>query len=638
MEGSDDMTYPGSKLNTSKQQIRLLTVSPGQGEDTIVCCLRTVDVEGTGEYEALSYAWGTASSGHSISVNSHNFEVGDNLFYALSHLRLQDTDRVLWIDAICINQSDVSERNHQVQQMAEVYSRAKQVVAWLGLGNASSESAIGFLREAYTLGHLSRERLQDDERWVDLEDLCDRDYWRRLWIVQEICLATRVVIVCGDEQVPWPYLSDLRKARTHVWTKYLSDGERAFMRSYPARIDQQRTNRQKNGAVLWVLLENFQDSACKDFHDRVYGLLALSTDCGNRGIPVDYSSTPYQLYRDIMLFYHDWYQRQSHPSAGAQLMQLNEFLQQFLRLYHYHDLTRSAAQALCAARPIRIPACNILVIEKLIDASAIGPFVIGGSVKDHEGVSQSLARNLKRQWILGPGRSKIFSSEAIGGVAGFAVCHVDIPAFDFGAAEPVEEPCLFVAKPIVGSIAPGSSAFVGVAPRGSMPGDLVCSFVESSVTLILRQAPVMVSLGSSRDLAGGRGLLTVRPKKGRGADEFQPSTLDQMDTRREANISASQRFRQRWADRQTTRTALQLTEQWKTGQCSDRAGEPQHICAIIGRGFLDFTPLSQYDGFVARLTREKAVETIQTSARCEANLWPFTLTIKLATLQALSVP
>jgi hypothetical protein len=68
-----------------------------------------------------------------IFVNDKEFKIGENLFQALRHLRQPSASRMLWIDAICINQSDISERNQQVQQMADVYTRAHRVIAWIGL-------------------------------------------------------------------------------------------------------------------------------------------------------------------------------------------------------------------------------------------------------------------------------------------------------------------------------------------------------------------------------------------------------------------------------------------------------------------------------------------------------------------------
>ncbi|PMD67529.1 HET-domain-containing protein, partial [Hyaloscypha bicolor E] len=87
------------------------------------------------QYEALSYVWDLGSAGGMKSFSRKTTPT--NLSLALQHLRKQaePDGRVLWIDALCINQKDVKERNHQVTQMGLIYSQAESVIVWLGVGN-----------------------------------------------------------------------------------------------------------------------------------------------------------------------------------------------------------------------------------------------------------------------------------------------------------------------------------------------------------------------------------------------------------------------------------------------------------------------------------------------------------------------
>lgn len=84
------------------------------------------------EYEALSYAWGSAADPDFIYIQEADGEsalaITQNLAEALHYLRYENRSRVLWIDAICVDQSDIKERGHQVLRMADIYSLASRAV------------------------------------------------------------------------------------------------------------------------------------------------------------------------------------------------------------------------------------------------------------------------------------------------------------------------------------------------------------------------------------------------------------------------------------------------------------------------------------------------------------------------------
>lgn len=84
------------------------------------------------EYEALSYTWGSAHKQYDIEISGNTLPITENLHLALQHLRHPEEDRILWIDAICIDQDNVGERGHQVRQMASIYERVVRAIIWLG--------------------------------------------------------------------------------------------------------------------------------------------------------------------------------------------------------------------------------------------------------------------------------------------------------------------------------------------------------------------------------------------------------------------------------------------------------------------------------------------------------------------------
>lgn len=123
--------------------VRLLEIQSGRYEDALKFQFHYADLAKSYlRYEALSYVWGKDPF---IEINGkfqdykcaalcdgHKLLVSANLERALRNLRLEYDSRIIWVDAICINQEDVTERSHQVTLMSAVYGRASRVIAWLG--------------------------------------------------------------------------------------------------------------------------------------------------------------------------------------------------------------------------------------------------------------------------------------------------------------------------------------------------------------------------------------------------------------------------------------------------------------------------------------------------------------------------
>jgi hypothetical protein len=136
-----------------------------------------------------------------------------NLHSAFRHLRRQREDRILWIDAVCINQEDNIEKNHQVWMMKRIYESADQVVIWLGEAIEHTGRAFEKLKEAaeYIKNLDPREttkppqwvkdELFGTEAWAALMDLFGREWWTRVWVIQEVAVAKKVMITCGNHHL-----------------------------------------------------------------------------------------------------------------------------------------------------------------------------------------------------------------------------------------------------------------------------------------------------------------------------------------------------------------------------------------------------------------------------------------------------
>lgn len=208
------------KLNHASKEIRLLHVaSAAQPSDLIQCRFSITSLSSEAEYaskagrdsyEALSYVWGLEKHERCIQLNNNLVEVTTNLYQALQHLRLPDRERVIWIDALCINQSDLTERKHQVSLMRDVYEKATSVIIWLGpswdhcplamecLERMGQDKSLHIHPEMAPSLSVKEKNLTSVEVQDSLKKLFGTPWWSRVWTVQEWILANRSVFQCGQ--------------------------------------------------------------------------------------------------------------------------------------------------------------------------------------------------------------------------------------------------------------------------------------------------------------------------------------------------------------------------------------------------------------------------------------------------------
>ncbi|KAK5636467.1 hypothetical protein RRF57_012179 [Xylaria bambusicola] len=235
--------YSPHRLSTSRPDIRLVVIHPSADSGApIRCSLRVVCLDNGPQYEALSYRWGDAKITTDIDVEDTVFAVTTNLAAALQQLRQKDKEREMWIDAICINQADKGEKKNQIPLMRAIYSNSTHVVIWLGPQDATSRDAFHFLSKAAekysegrkngflrlnqennsllasTLGRTGPYFILDKPILpTGLADilkppeayhratvtLLRRDWFRRVWIIQEVAFARSAVVLCGRDSMTW---------------------------------------------------------------------------------------------------------------------------------------------------------------------------------------------------------------------------------------------------------------------------------------------------------------------------------------------------------------------------------------------------------------------------------------------------
>ncbi|KAG9233216.1 heterokaryon incompatibility protein-domain-containing protein [Amylocarpus encephaloides] len=186
--------------NLHGQSVSSNEASPADESTPVRCSVTHASLDHAPIYNALSYTWGDASITVPILVDEATFQATVNLEAALRHLRLKDEVVTLWVDALCINQNDVPEKNVQLSKMREIYVQAKSVIAWLG--DTTPERP--FEEKAMKFADDLREHLSPANSWhADLISallrLFKRPYWSRIWIVQELASASNLIFVCGAE-------------------------------------------------------------------------------------------------------------------------------------------------------------------------------------------------------------------------------------------------------------------------------------------------------------------------------------------------------------------------------------------------------------------------------------------------------
>ncbi|KAL2802430.1 heterokaryon incompatibility protein-domain-containing protein [Aspergillus granulosus] len=185
--------------------IRLLRLLPDQDTQAKIRCqlftypLQQSSKPGIHLYEALSYVWGDQSNLRSIFLDGHGFPVTANLHRALLHLRDQLLERIIWIDAICINQKDLVEQGQQVRYMAEIYSRASCVIVWLGEAGDSSDAVLESMCSGAGSDGISA--FHGETMKESILALLHRPWFTRIWVLQEVGAARHVIILCGSTQV-----------------------------------------------------------------------------------------------------------------------------------------------------------------------------------------------------------------------------------------------------------------------------------------------------------------------------------------------------------------------------------------------------------------------------------------------------
>ncbi|KAF4443717.1 Heterokaryon incompatibility 6 OR allele [Fusarium acutatum] len=337
---------------TGDKEIRLLILEPGAREDVLECKLANAELSWRTRFEALSYAWGDDTTKHELKCSGYVIGVMANLHDALLDLRLPTQRRVLWIDALCINQADNDEKSKQIRLMHEIYSQAYEVLIYLGKSDASVHGAIESIRwldwklmPLYARKFLLSSNIgmasffverwtnmkpinREDFSWDPIINLLRRPWFQRTWVIQEAVIPKHAKIICGDQSIAWAKVLRIVDAIRH----YQSSVKRVpgYHLTYEtiSSVDLMRSARDNRHPRIYIFgqwwyrplltgrpMEGQEDSKLLDLilmsrrykcthpHDKIFGMLGVTAeDTSNKLLKPDYEISQFDAYRNFVLW------------------------------------------------------------------------------------------------------------------------------------------------------------------------------------------------------------------------------------------------------------------------------------------------------------------------------------------------
>lgn len=311
-------------------------------------------------FTAMSYTWGESTRNHCIKINDAPFLVTESLEVMLRHIQSTTDTLTLWIDQLCIDQTNTDEKSAQVPLMKEIYTAAIQTIIWLGPTEKESDAIMEFLadvgKEAHDFGLLEI-KLAEFQNWSEESEKNDRlrpinnglnallkrvgatiplrpfasliarPWFYRVWVVQEVALGREVEFKCGEKIISYDHLH--AACFFHVFYNWkMMESLQLFnpidlMRNISILMDLNAINLApithmlsarkkyqahaagKGDSLYNLLLRNYVGTTnaarlvATDPRDMIFGLLGLANDVEQLGIATDYNKTCVEVYTDV---------------------------------------------------------------------------------------------------------------------------------------------------------------------------------------------------------------------------------------------------------------------------------------------------------------------------------------------------
>jgi hypothetical protein len=289
--------YQYTSLRPRDSTFRLLKLLKDQGRE-LECELFPQSLSDNKHvpYEALSYVWGSAELVECIILDQKRHWITDNLYSALQCLRLHDRDRYLWIDAICIDQANKEEQGSQVQQMGKIFSSAEGVLFWLGKATLEITSLMDTLNQHLKtgadcqLGQLTLDDDRQDKFRTGLRQLLRRQWFTRVWILQEVANARKATVCSGTWSIP----AEIFACAPSMIREEPEPHCQPILEIMPRSSRSASWWGQKRD--LYTLLRRFPASRATDERDKIYALLGMSSNPSDtHSINIDYQKPTHQV-------------------------------------------------------------------------------------------------------------------------------------------------------------------------------------------------------------------------------------------------------------------------------------------------------------------------------------------------------
>ncbi|KAL2817983.1 heterokaryon incompatibility protein-domain-containing protein [Aspergillus cavernicola] len=305
--------------------IRVLKILDQNLGDVPCCSLTEVELDRQSSYIALSYSWGspgkeatergvTAERCNQIFCENCIIPVTQNPSDFLRDVRRFHRhllEEFIWIDAVCIDQDNLSERAGQVKMMGDIYMQAKSVVIWLGRAEQTTPLALEFITvienkeiplvnaridNPQPLGKFLGPLADSDDHWNALKLMLQRTWFLRIWVLQEFCLAVHLSLLCGQYEIS-----------IDKFSKAASLSLRFFPTSRPSEFIDLPGNRmmdilrlkkgmkERSPGNLFNILLYSSSSTATDPKDMVYGVLGMIKRSISDASPLQSMEVNYRL-------------------------------------------------------------------------------------------------------------------------------------------------------------------------------------------------------------------------------------------------------------------------------------------------------------------------------------------------------